>query len=128
MSVVIDTNLLIYFLNGSLDPQALSRIEVALRARAVFSVITRMEVLGWRGHTAASRQAAEALLNSLEEIPLSAPVVQRVIALRSSVAIKLPDAIIAASAAEYGLALMTHNTSDFERVSGLSLVDPLIGN
>ena len=126
MSVVIDTNLLIYFLNGSLDPQAFSRVGAELSEGAAVSVITRMEVLGWRGHTASSRQAAEALLNSLEEISLTAPVVQRVIALRSSLAIKLPDAIIAASAAEYGLALMTHNTADFARVPGLSVVDPLI--
>jgi predicted nucleic acid-binding protein len=51
-------------------------------------------------------------------------VVDRVIALRGQSAIKLPDAIIAASALVEGLPLMTGNVADFKSVSGLTLLDP----
>jgi predicted nucleic acid-binding protein len=58
MSCVVDTNPLIYFLAEAADATVLRRIEQALRADARISVITRMEVLGWRGHTDDSRGRA----------------------------------------------------------------------
>ncbi|MCG9880494.1 MAG: type II toxin-antitoxin system VapC family toxin [Bacteroidia bacterium] len=38
--------------------------------------------------------------------------------------IKLPDAIIAATALVHDLILITRNTSDFIKIDGLKLVDP----
>ena len=127
MSCVVDTNLLIYFLGDAVDAPVLQRIEQALRDQARISVITRMEVLGWRGHTDDSRGRARFLVDQLDEIALTSAVVERVIEMRSSIAIKLPDAIIAASALIEGLPLMTHNSQDFKRVPGLRLIDPFSG-
>jgi predicted nucleic acid-binding protein len=124
MPCVLDTNPLIYFLNDAIDAAVSQRIEQALRSSAKFSVITRMEVLGWRGHTEDSRQRARRLLDQLDEIALTSVVVERVIEIRSQLAIKLPDAIIAASALVEKLPLMTRNIEDFKRVSGLDLIDP----
>jgi predicted nucleic acid-binding protein len=124
MPCVLDTNPLIYFLNDAMDAAVSQRIEQALRSSAKFSVITRMEVLGWRGHTEDSRQRARRLLDQLDEIALTSVVVDRVIEIRSQLAIKLPDAIIAASALVEKLPLMTRNIEDFKRVSGLDLIDP----
>src|SRR5574338_662649 len=59
MSCVVDTNLLIYFLGEAVEAPVLQRIEQALRDQARISVITRMEVLGWRGHTGDSRARAD---------------------------------------------------------------------
>nr|WP_170879139.1 type II toxin-antitoxin system VapC family toxin [Aromatoleum tolulyticum] len=87
-------------------------------------MITRMEVLGWRGHTDESRARARFLLDQLDEIALTSVVVERVIEMRSTIAIKLPDAIIAASALIEGLPLMTRNIRDFKAVAGLQLIDP----
>lgn len=101
------TNLLIYFLDQNVAPAVLQRIESAIRAPASYSVITRMEILGWRGHTPESRRQAALLLDHLDEIALTSVVVDRVIALRSELGIKLPDAIIGASALVEGLPLMT---------------------
>lgn len=124
MLCVVDTNLLIYFLAGAVDGHVLQRIEHALREQARISVITRMEVLGWRGHTDESRARARFLLDQLDEIALTSAVVERVIEMRSTFAIKLPDAIIAASALIEGLPLMTRNIRDFKAVAGLQLIDP----
>jgi hypothetical protein len=124
MRCVLDTNVLIYFLDDALAGSALQRVEQAMRAPAKVSVMTRMEVLGWRGHTAKSRADARFLLDQLDEIALTSPVVERVIEIRSSLAIKLPDAIIAASALIENLPLMTRNIADFKRVPGLVLIDP----
>jgi predicted nucleic acid-binding protein len=95
---LLDTNVLIDYMNDSATPDFAGMVERALSAGSVVSVITTMELLGWRGHSEQSRRDAEHLLSGLGEVGLSRPVVDQVIALRSSMAIKLPDAIIAASA------------------------------
>ena len=50
-----------------------------------------------------------------------------VIDIRSTITIKLPDAIIAASALAENLPLMTRNTKDFNRIASLVRVDPFVG-
>lgn len=126
MRCVLDTNVLIYFLDDALGGSALQSVEQAMRASAKVSVMTRMEVLGWRGHAAESRASARFLLDQLDEIALTSPVVERVIEIRSDQAIKLPDAIIAASAMIENLPLMTRSIADFKRVPGLALIDPFV--
>lgn len=50
--------------------------------------------------------------------------VAAVIDIRSTIAIKLPDAIIAVSALTENLPLLTRNTGDFKRIAGLKIIDP----
>lgn len=121
---LIDTNALIGYLDSSASPTFVANVEQALGAGSVVSVITTMELLGWRGHSAQSRRDAENLLRGMDEIGLAREVVDEVIKLRSVLAIKLPDAIIAASALIDGLPLMTRNTADFAAIPGLRLLDP----
>ena len=121
---LIDTNVLIDYLNGNAAPAFVANVEQALTEGSMVSVITTMELLGWRGHSEQSRDDAENLLHGMGEIGLPRPIVDEVIKLRSLLAIKLPDAIIAASARVEGLPLMTSNTRDFTAIAGLSLLDP----
>ncbi len=95
------------------------------RQTVCLSVISRIEVLGWRGHTDDSWQVTRDFLATLQEIGLDEAVVQRTIQIRRTVRIKLPDAIIASSALSSNLELVTRNSEDFRRVPGLSVVNPL---
>ena len=124
MPCLIDTNVLIHALSGNAQASILSRIDDAIADQARYSVVTRMELLGWNGHTADSRRETEALLAQLMEINLTPAIVALVIDIRSSITIKLPDAIIAASALAENLPLMTCNTGDFKRIAGLVVIDP----
>jgi hypothetical protein len=47
-----------------------------------------------------------------------------VIALRKLIKIKLPDAIIAATALVHNLTLLSRNTHDFKNVPGLTVLNP----
>lgn len=51
-------------------------------------------------------------------------VVEQTIRICKSQKIKLPDAIIAATASVYDFSLITRNTSDFKNIQGLKLLNP----
>jgi predicted nucleic acid-binding protein len=121
---VIDTNILIYHLAGVLTDQAEAILAEALESGSYISIITRIELLGWRKHSPDSLKAAEALLQSMSEIPLHEEIIRLCISFRQNYPIKLPDAIIAATARHTKVPLMTRNATDFERVSDLKMVDP----
>jgi predicted nucleic acid-binding protein len=57
-------------------------------------------------------------------IRLTDSIAERTIDLRQNVKIKLPDALIASTALEYDLTLITRNTADFGRVPGLAIINP----
>jgi predicted nucleic acid-binding protein len=57
-------------------------------------------------------------------LPLDEPVIQQTIRLRQQHRVKLPDAIIAATALVHGLPLLTRNTADFSALPGLTLLNP----
>jgi predicted nucleic acid-binding protein len=121
--LLLDTNVLIYHLKLALSPEMTQQLGDALKARQAFiSVITRIELLAWKGHTEESLQQTTNLVNLLPELPLSEPVIADAIRIRKTSSLKLPDALIAATAITHGLRLVTANEADFKKVDGLSLV------
>ena len=62
---LLDSNAVMGYLNGDVAPGFAEAIERCLGEGAAVSVITLIEVLGWRGHTAQSRIDAERLLRRL---------------------------------------------------------------
>jgi toxin FitB len=121
---LIDSNAVMGYLNQDPAPGFAAKIESCFAGGAAISVITLIEVLGWRGHTEQSRADARRLLAGLTLIGLTPAVVERTIALRSQLSIALPDAVIAASALVEGLHLVTRNVQDFDRVEGLVVDNP----
>jgi predicted nucleic acid-binding protein len=57
-------------------------------------------------------------------IELERPIKLKTAEIRKVHKIKLPDAIIAATAVVYDLTLITRNTSDFKNINGLNVIDP----
>lgn len=121
---LIDTNAVIEFLGGAL-PKAGSDLlqNVVDNSAHHLSVINQIELLGFNGASDAM-QTIEAFISSSSVLPLSEIVVQKTIELRKGKKIKLPDAIIAATALVHNLVLVTRNTSDFSNIDGLQLVNP----
>jgi predicted nucleic acid-binding protein len=84
--------------------------------------MSRIEVLGYP-QTADQLQQAMRLLGYFDEIPLHEPVVQWTITLRQQYRIRLPDALIAATALHLGFPLVTQNTQDFQIINGLIILN-----
>jgi predicted nucleic acid-binding protein len=121
---MFDSNLLIYYLNASLNESTRQQVDETIEMGAFISVITRIEILGWAKHTDESLKRAEELLNILNEQPLNEEIVKRCIQLRQKTKLKMPDAIIAATALYLELPLMTRNIKDFQKVPHLQLFNP----
>lgn len=82
------------------------------------SVITRAELFAGN---VADEPRVRALLASMTELDVDRPIAERAGQIKRETGIALTDAAIAATALQHGLALVTRNTRDFERVPGLRL-------
>ncbi len=121
MRWLLDSNVLIDALAGlphgvRVLQEARKRPEVSV----IYSTITRIEVLGFPNLSAKEEESVRRLLNEFEEVALSSAVVERTIQIRKLIRIKIPDALIAASADTTKALLITRNTDDFQRVPGLT--------
>ncbi len=123
-SKVLDTNILIYHLSDGLEDNAEQSLVKAFESNSYISVITRIELLGWSKHTDESLRDAEELLENLKEQSLNEEIVKRCIQLRQITSLKMPDAIIAATALYLELPLITRNSKDFEKAPNLQLFNP----
>jgi predicted nucleic acid-binding protein len=108
MNAVVDTNILIDYLNGSTKARAeLDRFE-----RISISVVTWMEVLVGV-EIGGAEDAVRAFLKRFDVQPIEAGIAERAVDIRRKTKIRLPDAIVWATAMQLGVVLMTRNTRDF---------------
>jgi predicted nucleic acid-binding protein len=107
VKVLLDTNILIDYLNGLEQAQTtLSRFD-----DSAISLITWMEVM--IGTTAATQADTKLFLATFELIAIDDAVAAQAVILRQTKRIKLPDAIIWASAQTQHRLFITRNTKDF---------------
>lgn len=118
--MVLDTNILIYATKPGGE-----RLRAWLDdPRAIVSIVSRIEALGYRGISAEEEAALQGALQSLPESGLTEAVATRAIALRQARKMGLADAIIAATALAHDLPLVTRNVYDFKHIDGLRLINP----
>ncbi|MEO6630457.1 MAG: PIN domain-containing protein [Mucilaginibacter sp.] len=98
---VVDTNCFIYLLNE--NPLILPFTDQGW----AFSYITEMELLSKKGMTENEDAVIREMLNGCYKITHSQTLTEKVISLRRNNSIKLPDAIIAATAQILQLPLIT---------------------
>ena len=109
---LLDTNAVIFLLNGSLaSPLPKGNYSI--------SIITEIELLSFAGLSDQEEQKIRDFLSVLDRIPLSDSVRDQAILLRRNNRLKLPDAIIAASALTQQAILLT-NDQTLSAVDGLS--------
>lgn len=115
MRLLLDTNVLIDVLKG----ETTARDWLEEQQQPAVSVITWIEVLV--GCRTAESQTVEAWLDSFERLSLDRDVARESVQARRRHGLKVPDAIVLATARCHGLTLATRNSQDFP----LSLSDVL---
>jgi predicted nucleic acid-binding protein len=107
VKALFDTNILIDYLNAV--PEA--RRELERYTEKAISIITWMEVMiGADGDLEAPTRQ---FLTVFEVVALDPAIAERAVGLRRGRRIKLPDAVIFATAQSRGMLLVTRNTKDF---------------
>jgi toxin FitB len=106
--VLVDTDVFIDHLRGATELKAGPH-------RLHYSVITRAELFAGSSAT----DAVSRLLAPLREVPVDRAIAERAGRVRRETGIRLPDALIAASALERRLLVATRNRKDFDPVRGL---------
>jgi predicted nucleic acid-binding protein len=112
---LIDTNILIHLGNGD---QAITEF---LQNKTIFvSFISEMELLSKPGLTTENIKVLQAMISNCVLVDFNHEIKVDAIKLRRNYRLKLPDAIIAASAKNLRLPLLTSD-KDFKKISGIEL-------
>lgn len=136
MNLLIDTDVLIYFLRGDKRVRPIFR----LNDRFYYSYITRKELLKKLGlsdylHSRSERppagswslkekEAVERLLNRMRQAPVTGPVAssaEKLLKQHHHKGLQIADALIAATALELKAVLVTFNRKHYRMIEGLRL-------
>jgi predicted nucleic acid-binding protein len=121
---LIDTNIAIYFLDGHLPPSSLPFLIGIFNQERNMSVITKIELLGWNFPNPNKSAISYAFVDQSNVLPLSEDIVNKTIELRQRYKIKLPDAVIAATAIVFDFTLISRNDKDFSTIHELQYFNP----
>ena len=91
---------------------------------AAIASVTRIESLGYAGISREEDEAIRKFIATSLNYPLDDEIIERAITLRQQKKMGLGDAIIAATALEYDLPLVTRNEDDFKHIAGLTIINP----
>ena len=120
--ILLDSNIVIYAAQPDYDGlrQLISEHEAA-----AVSVVSLIEIFGYPELDEEDNGIFQEMLRKVRILRLDENIVIRAIRLRQQRRIGLGDSIIAATAMEHDLILLTRNTRDFRWIDGLYLQDPL---
>jgi predicted nucleic acid-binding protein len=120
---LIDTNVVIDYLAEKLPSAGMDFISTVFNNIPKVSIITKIELLGYNT-PAEPYQLLVNFMNDAVLLDLTNAVVEESILIRKAHKIKLPDAIIAATALVYDLTLITGNKDDFKNIPNLKIISP----
>ncbi len=113
---LLDTNALIYAVNGQLEQEL-------PKQRYAISIITKIEVLGFPHLGSVEEADFRDAMSKLEVLWLSDEIIERAIQLRRTSSLRLPDAVIAATALVQNIPFVSLDKS-FRNIPGLLLIAP----
>ena len=120
---LLDSNAIIGYLAAKIPASGMETISAIVDQVPRISVISQIEVLRFND-TPENEKVLSDFVDSSIIYSLSTGIVQRTIELCKKSTIKLPDAIIAATALIEDLILITRNTDDFKNIPDLKLLNP----
>lgn len=118
---LIDSNTAIDYLDDKLPAIGATLID---EITVQISLIARMELLAWPSATDPQIIVLQQFIKACVVHNIDEPIVLKAIEIRKANRIKLPDAIVAATAIVHNLVWVTRNTSDFKKIGGIELANP----
>ena len=117
---LIDTNVVIDFSHGIFSEKSKNFVASILNKKPIISVITQIELLGF----SVVPLQIESFVRYASIITIDDSIIEKTIEIRKRCRIKLPDAIIAATALVNNLTLLTRNIADYKNIENLNVINP----
>jgi len=102
-NILLDTNVLLYLISGKINKNDL------LKGEFYISFITELELLSYQFLSAEEENKIKKLLKEIPIIDIDISIKNKTIELRKKYKLKLPDAIIIATAIEFNAILLTND-------------------
>lgn len=121
-----DTNTAIYYLQQQFPTSSELFIDSTFSdSNPAISVITEIELLCWKTAMDKDLEILHDFINDALVFELEKDIKLKTAAIHKSHKVKLPDAIIAATALVHDLTLLIRNVSDFKNIDGINLINQL---
>lgn len=114
---LLDTNVVLDFMGNKLPTKARNLLSEIIDTEINLSVISKIELLGF----SKVEQDLVSFVDYANVLMIDGNIVDKTIEIRKIYRIKLPDAIIAATALIHNMTLLTRNIRDFESIKGLTV-------
>jgi predicted nucleic acid-binding protein len=121
---LLDTNILIYFLNDQIPEDTYQKVKDIIKQSFNISVITKLELLGWNKYTEENFAVAKRFISNASVINFNDNIVDTTIEMMRKNKLDLADAIIAVTAINNNLTLVTRNAKDFSNIARLEIYNP----
>jgi predicted nucleic acid-binding protein len=122
LAYTLDTNAILYYLKD--DAKAVSALrEIFVHDAPIYiSAITEVELFALSGLSSEEETLIEQVLATVSIISVDSHIARLAAFVRREYGLKVPDSVIAATAMFTASALVTRNTRDFRKITGLSLL------
>lgn len=119
--ILLDTNAFIYFFEGRSNITNL----VVNTPEIYYSAISEIELLSATHLTQKEIDLIKDFLSLCHRVELTSEIIERTVTIRRQCHLKIPDAIIAASAFHLEVPLVSADTG-FQKVTGLTLISDIL--
>ena len=120
---LIDTNVIIVYLNSRIENNGMAFMHPIIDKIPNISVINKIEILRFNPPDDNYKTLLD-FVKASNVLSLTENIVDKTISICQVNKIKLPDAIVAATALVYNYILITRNIADFKNIEGLTLINP----
>jgi predicted nucleic acid-binding protein len=122
MNMLVDSNVIIDYVSNRIPEKSAKQLDIYFNSNFSVSIISKIEVLGFNTQEYELEQL-ESFIQLSSIVYIDEAVADKTIEIRRMKRIKLPDAIIAATALVQNCILLSHNTTDFNKIEGLQVLD-----
>ena len=121
---LMDSNAIVDYLDAAFPANGLLVVDEILKNEINISVVNQIELLSFLPSQKNVTQRIQDFISFANVFPLDVTIAMQTLEIRKKHQIKLPNAIIAATAIHHNLILITNNEKDFASIKGLKILNP----
>ena len=121
---LIDTSAVIKYVNQTLPSNGITFIDGFVNRQRIISFVSEIELQSWSPVNPADIIVYQQFVAQSNIIGINTGIITETIEIRRNYKLKLPDAIIAATALQLALTLVADNDHDFMKVPALQYINP----